>query len=646
MLMKRRTRAAGLCLVILFSGVAAGRAVAAAMPAGSLSGRVVDPNGAAVEGASVFLDDYDYGADDFHPIVKTTTATDGSFHLGPLKPEFRGGKALRILAAGFAPTTVSGRSFSIFPGANTDLNTIPLDRGQILRGQLLDFDGSPLPDAAVECACRVYVRDSAFDPATPTYHLKTDARGRFQTPLLPVSFAGITVRVPGRQMPWVRVPVGPAGQQDLPPIRLEKCDPILGRVVDQQGRGIAGATFTASGWDFGVTWLLREQGTTDADGDFAFNGLGRKIQFQINSPGNFGVNRIIRGRPQGLYWAESRDWDGDARHLRGPVSKLEIKMEAASWIEGRAIDADSGEPVHLNSIVICTFTRAPGGQIVLSQCQSGDFHSQTDGTFRVKYGTPTEYHLTLSAAGYKDGEAFTPPITRSQTVSGVVARMHRLKGGADPEIVRQSLWGTVMRDGRAVQTGWVVLRKAPADADKPNAGICRGRVVPSAVGYYAAAAIEDGRYRLNVPRPADDWIVVVEEPGGRIRQIQNVTVAPGQIKQLDIATIRAGRIEGRIDGISDTWKNDTWVVAFTRAGLRFETPVAADGSFAFDQLPPGEYGLKAGNDAFMDSERPPSILADDSPVYGSPAQPWNRARIVRVGSGEVIENVRLQLPDS
>jgi hypothetical protein len=61
---------------------------AAPLPAGSLSGTVVGPDGKPVAGASVVVDTYDYDAHGYRTVVTTTSRGDGSFKIGPLEPGY------------------------------------------------------------------------------------------------------------------------------------------------------------------------------------------------------------------------------------------------------------------------------------------------------------------------------------------------------------------------------------------------------------------------------------------------------------------------------------------------------------------------------------------------------------------------------
>jgi len=423
-------------------------------------------------------------------------------------------------------------------------------------------------------------------PLTPTYKIIADGDGRFITPPLPVGFAGITVRVPGQRTPWLRVPVGPAGRAELPRIRLEPSQSIMGVVSDENGQPLPSAKVDACAWDDGPVWLQFDHVTTDAHGRFGLDGLGRKTQLWVSAPNHVGLNWVLRRSGEGIRWAPVRDWDGEARMLQGPAPALTLTLHSVAWISGRAIDAESGQPVHLDRIVRCAFDRKANGEIVLNGCQSPEFEQEADGSFRLPYEVPDEYHLTLSADGYQDTEAFTPPVARLQPVDGIVVRMRKVSSAARTQVAKQSIQGSVTCDGRSVKSAWVALRSVRRQPNRANVAICCGRTITSEGNIIATAAVCDGTYCLNVPYQRDDWIVEVELPGRRRTQIANVSIALNENKRLDIAYPRCGSISGHLKGIAPAWANDTQVVAFTRIGLHFETPVGPDGSFCFRQLPP------------------------------------------------------------
>ena len=65
--------------------------------------------------------------------------------------------------------------------------------------------------------------------------------------------------------------------------------------------------------------------------------------------------------------------------------------------------------------------------------------------------------------------------------------------------------------------------------------------------------------------------------------------------------------------------------------------------FFFGDLPPGEYGLKVGHDAYTDTEVP---RGTDIPkeAYETLADPWKRATVVTVEAGHETSDVELELP--
>ena len=188
-----------------------------------------------------------------------------------------------------------------------------------------------------------------------------------------------------------------------------------------------------------------------------------------------------------------------------------MKREGA--IAGKAVDAETGQPVRLQRIVSCSFECQPDGHIQLSSCFSTEFQQPNPGEFRISYDTPIEYHLTFSAEGYDDAEAFTPKIRELQPIEGLVVKLKR-QAVAEKALIRsQQIRGTVTRDGKPLQTGWVGLWRIRDTTNVMNSPMMRGRTAERARMVLSSAPIENGLYTLNVPNPGNDWYVVAEEPG-------------------------------------------------------------------------------------------------------------------------------------
>ena len=159
----------------------------------------------------------------------------------------------------------------------------------------------------------------------------------------------------------------------------------------------------------------------------------------------------------------------------------------------------------------------------------------------------------------------------------------------------------------------------------------RGRTAVGDPAKYASAAIHNGSYRFDVPFQSETWYVVVEEPGHALTQVGPISIALKEQKTLNITCTQGGRIRGRVTGIPAEWEGHVWVVAFSKTAVRTEARVEPTGQFTLPPLPPGEYGLKAGHDAYEDAEVYPGKLATEHPEsFQEIADPWRRARIVTV----------------
>ncbi len=635
---KRTPAAAGAASATTRFSPPATAAAEAPLAQGTLSGTVVDPAGKPLAGASIIMQTYgDYGGEN-KTAAQAITAADGRFHLGPIDPVYRYPFNLLIEADGFAGAYVRGGSYSVFPGGDSDLGRVRVDRGRVFSGQVLDLNGVPRPNATVECSGRRYfIGVVGEQPITPVYKLTTDGQGRFRTPPMPVGYLGILVRVPDRRIAWIERPVSPGGEETLSPIRLAADVPISGLVLDGHGTPIAGANVRAFA---SVKPEIFDKSTTDAMGHFTLYGFGPQpaVQLQIWKPGHVTIDWVVRGGPTGLRWRNVRNSDGN--RFDGPARQLTVVMKSEAWIDGRAVDADTGEPVHLDKVIRCSFTRRPGGAIVLNGCVETDFQQQETGDFQVPYDFPEEYHLTFMATGYYDAEALTPPVTVLQPITGIVVKMHKTKEGAGPTVAKEQITGTVTRNGQPVKTGWVGLWRLTHPSNLANASIWRGRTVNQGPIVYACARIDAGSYTLDVPYQDQGWYVVAEEPGQPITQLGPIAVDLNERKKLDIACTVGGSIAGHVEGISKEWAGHVWVVAFTKTGIQVESHVDAQGEFRLKQLSPGVYGLKVGDDAYHDNE----LNISPQVALNKLAEPWKRAKLVSVMAGQKTSGVQLELP--
>jgi hypothetical protein len=606
--------------------VGAGEDDAQKLPPGTLSGRIVDPNCKAVAGARVWIWDS-------KSQVEARSGADGRFRLGPVEPLYRNRYLILIEADGFARQYIGRGTYSIFPGADADLGEIRLARGRVFTGQVIDVDGRPYRNADV--TAKVYFRElgHTVDHIGPDYHMTTDADGRYRTPPLPVGELGITTQPPNRQNAYVGCAVAPGGEQVLKTLHLEPDVPIEGVLHDDQGRPIAGAEINAS---------VDCRTMSDAQGKFTLHGWGPKpqFQFQMRKDGYVFINWAVKIEDDGVHWSDVQD-----DKTGGTLPTLDVKMPPESWIEGRAIDAESGAPVRLERTVLCLFQRKPNGEVVLSGCRATRTQTFDDGRFRIPYSFPSAYHITFSARGYHDAEAFTPKITQLQRIADIDVKMTKKREGTLPSVPERIISGRVNRHGKPVTTGWIGLVRRRGDENVVNAYMLRGRTVVSHLYVFDKAPLGDGTYSLHAPFQDDNWYVAVEEPGQSITLMGPLSIKQNEKRQLDIECTDGGSINGSVKYVPAGWERNLWAIAFAKTGIQAEARVNSDATFAFSQLPPGEYGLKVGHDAYLDSEVPGGKMTSWSPsVWELKEDAWQRAKLVTVRPDSETNGVELELP--
>lgn len=262
----------------------------------------------------------------------------------------------------------------------------------------------------------------------------------------------------------------------------------------------------------------------------------------------------------------------------------------------------------------------------------------------------------MTAAGYHEGEAFTSKLAELKTVEGIVVKMRRKDTGTKAEVPVQSVRGAITRAGKPVSGGRVALRSVRHTTNAPNAYVLRGRTTDGEAVTYATAAVEGGRFELAVPYQKTDWYLAYEEPGRPPTIVGPFEVKLNEAKVVDVACADPGTVAGRVKAVPPGWEGELWVVAFARTGHRAEARVRPDGTFEL-ALPPGDYGLKVGHDAFHDKEtrveqpkkKPGEKWTkeeDDAfkKAWNAPARPWDRAKVVAVEAGRAVAGVELELP--
>lgn len=294
---------------------------------GFLAGRVVDPDGRPIAGARV----WSRGHGDKTPVAETKTDARGRYRLGPIKASVqRRGADLLVEAAGFARQYVECPA--VYPGCDRDAREIVLPRGQRVRGQLIDLDGKPRAGAPVEVhLSRHYMGHTTLELGEP-YRLTTDADGRFESPPVPVTTGTIVARIPGRVAVQEALDLKPGKDQDVR-VTLKRDKPIVVRVETEAGKPIVGARL-------GGVWGY-DKLESDKRGVIELRGMDElpRVLFRLT----------VEGYPQSELILTQFD------------TKVVLKKPA--YLSGKAIDAESGEPVRVTQIVICQLRKKADGTI-------------------------------------------------------------------------------------------------------------------------------------------------------------------------------------------------------------------------------------------------------------------------------------------
>jgi hypothetical protein len=241
----------------------------------------------------------------------------------------------------------------------------------------------------------------------------------------------------------------------------------------------------------------------------------------------------------------------------------------------------------------------------------------------------------VTAEGYTEGELFLGKVAAKQNISGLVIKMHRAGRGPDADHVR--LVGMVTREGRPVSFGRLGAWWQRDAFDRVNAGVQRGRTVPSPRFEMLHVPLRpDGTYaidslKLRLGNPGR-WYLVVEEPGHAPAFFGPLSRKPGEAERtMNLDAEEGGSITGRVEHVPDSMAGQVWVVAFNENIIRRESRGGGDGEFRLDGLPPGRYGLKIGHDAYRDPHIPQigpigqQRTPEQRALWTKKAEPWQGA---------------------
>ncbi len=412
------------------------RAVAYTIPAGvEVVGRVVDPLGDAVGGATIWCRGEEFQCPDMR--LALACAADGTFRLRDVSKSAQ----------------IGARAGGHGPSPCVWVKDVPLDAGGVrrvelrlgaaggrVRGRVLDPDGAPIAHARVQAGprgtVRVHLPPGILATTAPPATVESADDGTFE--IVDDLEPGLQpVHATARGFPvWsgeVLVSTGAVATID---IRLERAARVEGRLLGIDGAPAAGVEVVAAHEeDGGYAWtpFPPSRATTEAQGRFALGWI---------APGPCELNAHSEARP------EIGRAQAVVECVAGATSAVELRLGRGLVITGRVVD-DVGAPL--------------AGWRVRADDEVGHGHDREaitsdDGAFAILNLVESTFALSASTRDDASTRArLTGVASGANDVVLVVGGAHartgsirgrmRDSGGASLEDVEITLWAVGRNEG-------------------------------------------------------------------------------------------------------------------------------------------------------------------------------------------------------
>ena len=511
-----------------FAAVPAGENVAA----GTVAGRVLDPEGRPAAGTRVVLMGEGRGPDGRGlPTLRAVSDAAGAFHIAEVTPgRYHATATDDRWAGGFS----SG--FSLPPGGHHSM-TLRLGVGHPIEGQILDEGGGPIPGARVSAGL-------SYPWSNPGTHRQfltiADQEGRYRLVLSPHEYR-LWASARGYATADITAAVTRPLRRD---ILLSPAARVSGTVVDGSGLPVPGARVRLSvGLDSDGS---AENGRTDAQGKFRFD----DVEAGSYQPHASRGTAVGFGRPLSVVPLE-------------PVEGLVIELKAGLTVTGRITDQKGaglgGVDVRMSSRVTTDPDLRASGR------------TAADGSYRLEGLLPGSYQLAVDGA-----EAGFMGHKRIVQLAG--SRPHN----EDVQLAAAaSLTGQVLGiDGQPARA--LLVRLEPAADGTRGPG-----VKPSMTD-------EEGRFRLLLA-DSGRMVLTAWARNKGVASVP-LDVAPGsRDRHLELRLAPGASIGGQVrfeDGAPAAGVS----VAMTRqegTAIHDSTTTGEDGAFQIDSLAPGRYVVHA-----------------------------------------------------
>ncbi len=220
-------------------------------------------------------------------------------------------------------------------GQAHDIGPMTLIPGTRIKGRVADAGGRAIAGAKVKLQVYRRVLGHTIDSNQARWELSSDDQGRFRTPPLPPGEGQLSIAAPGKVRAFVgRRTMPGAPEIDLGDVKLEDEVPIRGVVVDRAGNPAPKVEVIAD-YDYDNAAI------TDKEGRFRLGGTGREAKELLLT---------------------SNDYFAPKPFPIGPDREtLRLEVIKAYEILGSAVDAETGEPVPIDTVRLCTVVHEPDG---------------------------------------------------------------------------------------------------------------------------------------------------------------------------------------------------------------------------------------------------------------------------------------------
>jgi hypothetical protein len=549
------------------------------LPQGVL-GRVVDATGMPLPGATVLLVEH-LASNPFEsllyadrgvvvpPLARTTTGPDGRFALGAqaLSPN---DYEVRALAPGFAETTLP--KLRLFPARWIDLGDLPLERGLRLSGKVTvqGSDGFPVPGATI------VARPVGLGPqTTPTPEREAgivasgDGSGRYVLEGLRAGFVQVAAVAPGFARVLRPVVELKAGAENVCDFELPRGTSIIGLVVDDQGKAIAGARVEARS----ISTQLAGAGEARSGEDGRFEVIGLV-------EGAYVMSAVAPGYVR-----------AELKPVRSGGREAKLTLAAQTALRARVVRPDGASPDRFDVLLLRWHEATDSlSDLPAAQIQRVFAAQLVEGVFAVGRVDPGGYVLQVEAEGF--AKSFSEPFV---VAAGESAREVpvTLRSGA-------TLLVRVLRADGSPLAG-ATLAALPAFADENPLTSMLAKALPSRTTQAQCLSDAQGLARLEHLAPGVYQLGIrdAEHCDARLREIR---LDDGSTRDLGNVTLERGAavsgtvlVDGRPAGQVKVSLHSESPAGGDAAAMIFAEAVSDDrGEFTLPQrLPTGTYVARA-----------------------------------------------------